>query len=126
MSITTTTLTRSAGAAAVVGGLLYATVQIGHPTLDVAFTTTTEWEVRQGMKVVFTVLSLAGITGMYLRQVKQTRLLGLIGYLLLSVGFLSMLTLEVAGAAVLPSIARTSPAFVSDVLTVATGGHATG
>ena len=34
MTITTTTLTRAAGVAAVVGGLLYIGVQIRHPNLD--------------------------------------------------------------------------------------------
>ena len=62
-------------------GLLFIGVQINHPHLDVAFITTTEWKVRQTMKVLMAVLSLAGITGMYLRQVKQTGVLGLIGYL---------------------------------------------
>ena len=42
MTITTTTLTRAAGLAAVAGGLLFIAVQIKHPLLDVAFTTTTE------------------------------------------------------------------------------------
>ena len=66
MTITTTTLTRAAGVAAVVGGLLFCAVQIGHPNLDLAFVSTTEWKVRQAMKVLFVSLSLAGITGMAL------------------------------------------------------------
>jgi hypothetical protein len=126
MTITTTKLTRAAGVAAVVGGLLYVGVQIQHPNLDVTFVTTTEWKVRQGMKVLFASLSLAGITGMYLRQVKQTGVLGLIGYVLFSVGYVAMLSVEVIGAVVLPSIASTSPGYVTDVLAVATGGQATG
>ena len=35
------------------------------------------------------VLSLIGITGIYLRQVRQTGVLGLIGYLVLGVGYLA-------------------------------------
>lgn len=126
MTITTTKLTRAAGLCAVVAGLLFIAVQIKHPPLDVAFVTTTEWKVRQGMKVVMAVLSLAGITGMYLRQVKQTRVLGLVGYLLFAVGYLIMLSIEVVGLVVFPSIAVTSPGYVTDVLAVATAGHATG
>src|SRR5665811_1109680 len=126
-TITTTTLTRAAGVAAVVGGLLYIGVQIKHPNLDLAFISTTEWKVRQTMKVLFASLSLAGITGMYLRQVKQIGVLGLIGYLVFSVGYLAMLSIEVIGAVVVPAIAATSPGYVSDVLAVAVpGGHATG
>ncbi len=127
MTITTTSLTRAAGVAAIVGGLLFVTVQIRHSNLDLALVTTTEWKVRQTMKVLFASLSLAGITGMYLRQVKQSGVLGLIGYLVFSVGFLAMLGVEVIGLVAVPAIAATSPGYVSDVLAVAVpGGHATG
>jgi len=127
MTITTTTLTRAAGAAAVVGGLLYIGVQVRHPDLDLALITTTEWKVRQTMKVLFASLSLVGITGMYLRQVTRTGILGLIGYLALATGFLLMIGLEVIGLVVVPAIAATSPGYVTDVLAVAVpGGHATG
>ena len=127
MTITTAKLIRAAGVAAVVGGLLYIGVQISHPHLDLALVSTTEWKIRQTMKVLFTALSLAGITGMYLRQVKQTGALGLIGYLVLAAGFLLMLSTEVMGVVVLPAIAGTSPGYVTDVLAVAVpGGHAIG
>ena len=127
MTITTTTLTRAAGVAAVVGGLLYIGVQIRHPNLDLALVTTTQWKVRQTMKVLFASLSLAGITGMYLRQVTRAGVLGLIGYLVLATGFLLMLSTEVIGLVVVPAIAGTSPGYVTDVLAVSVpGGHATG
>jgi hypothetical protein len=127
MTITTTTLTRAAGVAAVVGGLLYIGVQINHPHLDLDFISTTEWKVRQTMKMLFAVFSLAGITGMYLRQVTRSGILGLIGYLVLATGFLVMLSTEIIGAVVIPSIAATSPGYVTDVLAVAVpGGKAVG
>ena len=127
MTITTTTLTRAAGVAAVVGGLLYIGVQIKHPNLDLVLISTTEWKVRQMMKVLFAALSLAGITGMYLRQVKQIGVLGLLGYVVFSVGYLAMLSIEAIGLVVVPSIVGTSPGYVTDVLAVAVpGGHATG
>ena len=126
MTITTTKLTRAAGVAAVVGGLLFIGVQIKHPQLDVAFATTTEWKIRQGVKVLMAVLSLAGITGMYLRQVKKSGVLGLLGYVVFSAGYLIMMSVEVVGAVVLPSIAHSAPGYVTDVLAVATGGHAAG
>src|SRR6478609_5461321 len=121
MTITTTTLTRAAGLGAVAAGLLFCAVQIGHPNLDLAFITTTEWKVRQTVKVLFASLSLAGITGMYLRQVTRT------GVLALASGFLLMLSTEVIAGVVLPTIAGSSPGYVADVLAVAVpGGHATG
>jgi hypothetical protein len=126
MTITTTKLTRAAGLSAVVAGLLFIAVQIKHPALDVTFVTTTEWKVRQSMKVLMAVLSLVGITGMYLRQVKQTGVLGLLGYLVFSAGYLIMLSVEVIALCVLPAIADSSPRYVADVLAVATGGTASG
>ncbi|WP_211877070.1 hypothetical protein [Pseudarthrobacter albicanus] len=126
MSITTTKLTRAAGLGAVAAGLLFIGIQINHPHLDATFVTTTEWTVRQALKVLMAALSLIGITGMYLRQVKQTGMLGLLGYLLFGAGYLIMMSIEVIGLVVLPSIAHSAPGYVNDVLAVATGGHATG
>jgi hypothetical protein len=126
MTITTTKLSRAAGLSAVVAGLLFIAVQIKHPHLDITFASTTEYTIRQTMKVLFATLSLVAITGMYLRQVKQIGVLGLLGYVVLSVGYLAMLSLEVVGAVVLPSISDGAPGYVTDVLAVATGGHAAG
>lgn len=126
MTITTTKLTRAAGLCAVAGGLLFIAVQVNHPHLDATFATTTEWKVRQTMKVAMAVLSLIGITGMYLRQVAKIGVLGLLGYVVFGVGYLIMMSVEVVGAVVLPAIAHTAPAYVNDVLAVATGGHPVG
>ena len=126
MTITTNKLTRAAGLSAVVAGVLFIAVQINHPHLDATFITTTEFKIRQTMKVLFAALSLAGITAMYLRQAKKTGVLGLLGYVVFGVGLLAMMTVEVVGAVVLPSIADSAPGYVSDVLAVATGGQAAG
>jgi hypothetical protein len=126
MTITTTTLTRAAGLAAIAAGVLFSAVQIGHPHLDAAFATTTEYAVRETIKLLFAALALAGITGMYLRQVRQTGLLGLLGYLLFGTGLVLVLSVQVIGLGVLPSLTTSQPAFVDDVLAVAGGGTATG
>jgi hypothetical protein len=68
------------------------------------------------------VLSLIGITGIYLRQVRQTGVLGLIGYAVLAVGYLTMLSFQVIGVFVLPDLAVRQPGYVNDVLAVATSG----
>lgn len=126
MTITTTTLTRTAGISAVAGGLLFLAVQINHPQLDPAFATTPEFAIRQTMKIAFATLSLIGITGVYLRQAKQAGVLGLLGYLLLGAAFLGMTCVEVMGVVALPVLAHSDPRYVSDILRVATGGTATG
>ena len=126
MTVTTTKLTRAAGLSAVVGGLLFIAVQINHPLLDATFTTTTEYAVRETMKIFMAVFSLIGVTGIYLRQVGQTGVLGLIGYVVLGVGFLAILGVQVVGVFVLPTLAASQPGFVNDVLAVATSGTPNG
>jgi hypothetical protein len=126
MAITATTLSRSAGVAAAAAGLIFIGVQINHPPLDVTTITSTEMAIRDSLKVLMCALALVGIVGMYLRQVKQTGVLGLIGCLVLGAGYLLIMSTAVVAAFVLPAIAESSPAYVNDVLAVATGGHATG
>jgi hypothetical protein len=122
MTVTTTKLTRAAGLSAVIGGLLFIAVQINHPLLDATFTTTTEYAVRETMKIFMAVFSLIGITGIYLRQVRKTGVLGLIGYVVLGVGYLAIFSAQVVGVFVLPTLAASEPGFVNDVLAVATSG----
>ena len=126
MTITTTKLTRAAGLSAVVGGLLFIAVQIKHPLLDAPFTTTTEYAVRETMKIFMAVLSLVGITGIYLRQVRQAGVLGLIGYVVLGLGYLGLLATQIVGVFVLPTLAASQPGYVNDVLAVATSGTPVG
>jgi hypothetical protein len=126
MIITPTTLFKAAGVAAVAAGLIFIGVQINHPHADVANVTTTEWAVRNSLKILMAALVLAGITGMYLRQVRQIGVLGLIGYVVFSVGYLSILSSTFVSAYVLPSLATTNPGYVNDVLAAATNGTAKG
>lgn len=126
MTITTTTLSRGAAAAAMAAGAVFIGVQVGHPHLDADSVVTTEMAVRGSLKVLMAALALVGITGMYLRQVKEAGVLGLVGYLLFGAGYLVILGTSFVGAYVLPEIAETNRAYVDDVLAVATGGTATG
>jgi hypothetical protein len=126
MTIITTTLTRAAGLAAVAGGLLFIAVQLQHPLLTAQFTTTTEYAVREAAKILMAFLSLVGITGIYLRQVRQVGVLGLIGYLLLGVGYVTILNIQVIAVFVLPDLAASQPGYVSDALAVAHSGRPVG
>lgn len=121
MTITTSGLTRAAGVAAAVAGLIFVGVQINHPAMEVASVTTAEWAIRNTAKVIMAALALAGITGMYLRQVRQTGVLGLVGYLLFSAGYLVIMSIAFVAAYVLPSLADTAPGYVRDVLANAVG-----
>lgn len=126
MTITTTTLTRAAGAAAAAAGLIFIGVQIGHPHVDVQTIVSTEILVRTTLKLAMASLALAGIAGLYLSQIRKNGLLGLIGYVVLSLGYLLILATTLISGYVLPSLAATNPGYVSDVLAAATGGHPVG
>lgn len=109
MTITATRLTQAAGVCAAVAGAIFMGVNINHPHVDVASITTTELVIRNSLKVLMCVLALAGITGMYLSQVRRNRVLGLIGYLVLATGYLLIMSTTFVTAYVLPSIAETDP-----------------
>jgi hypothetical protein len=126
MTITPTSLIRSAAVAAIAAGLLFIGVQIKHPHLDADTITTTEMAVRNSLKVLMTALALVGITGMYLRQVRQVGLLGLVGYVVFGAAYLLIMSTTFAAAFVLPTIAGSDPAYVEDVLAAGSVGTAVG
>jgi hypothetical protein len=126
MTVTTSSLTRAAGAAAVAAGAIFIGVQIGHPHMDVTSITTTEVVIRNSLKVLMAALALAGITGMYLSQVRRNGVLGLAGYLVLATGYLLIMSTTSVAAFVLPSVAGTDPGYVTDVIALSTGGTVTG
>ena len=78
------------------------------------------------MKICMAVLSLIGVTGIYLRQVKQTGVLGLVGYVVFGAGYLLILSIQVVAVFVLPPLPASQPGYVNDVLAVATGGAPVG
>jgi hypothetical protein len=125
MTNTTTRFTRAAGLCAAAAGLIFIAVQIQHPPMDVASVTTTDWLVRSIAKAVMAALAMLGITGMYLRQARQARVLGLVGYLVFSAGYLLMLSTEVIAAFVLPGMAHSRPGYVNNVVIAAFGGTPT-
>ena len=126
MQISTSALTKAAAAAAVAAGAIFVLVQVGHPPADSFTTETAAWVSRSSAKAVMTVLALAGIAGMYLRQHREAGVLGLVGYLVFSVGYLAMFGTEVVAATVLPNLTETQPGFVDDVVTAAVGGAPAG
>ncbi|GIF01288.1 hypothetical protein [Paractinoplanes rishiriensis] len=126
MTITASTLSRAAGAAAVAAGLIFIGVQINHPHLDATSLMTTDVTVRNSLKLLMAVLALAGITGMYLRQVRQTGVLGLLGYLVLGAGYAIIVGTSYMAAFVLPEIALSNAGFVNDVAAATTGGTPSG
>jgi hypothetical protein len=120
MTITTNGLTRWAGIAAAAAGATFIGVQIGHPQLSATSIQTTDVYVRDTLKLLMGALALAGITGMYLNQVRKNGLLGLIGYLVFAAGYLSIICISFTAADVLPEVATSSAGFVNDAIAVNT------
>lgn len=126
MTVTPAVLTRAAAVAAAAAGALFVGIQVGHPHLDATTVVTTEVVVRNTLKVVMAALALVGIAGLYLSQVRRNGVLGLVGWLTLSLGYLLVLCTTFAAAFVLPSVAGSDPGYVGDVLAAATDRPVTG
>ncbi len=126
MNVTSSGLTKAAGAAAVAAGTIFIAVQINHPPHDAFTTETSQWVARSGAKAVMSVLALVGITGMYLRQYAKAGLLGLVGYLVFAAGYLGMFGVQIIALTVLPNLTGTEPGFVNDVVAAAAGASPNG
>src|SRR6476469_7404136 len=105
MPITPNLLTRWAGLAAASAGAIFIGVQINHPQLNAITIQTTEMTVRDTFKVLMAALALAGITGMYLNQIRKHGVLGLIGYIVFAAGYLGIMCVAFTAAYVLPEVA---------------------
>jgi hypothetical protein len=121
MTITSNRLAAAAGLCAAAAGAIFIGVQMGHPHLDATSIQSTEMAVRGTLKVLMAVLALAGIAGMYLSQVRRSGVLGLVGYLVISLGYFLIFATTFAAAFVLPSVAASDPGYVNDVIAATTG-----
>jgi hypothetical protein len=126
MTITTSTLTRAAGVSAMLSGLLFIVIQPIHPPEDVATVTSTAWVVVALMTIAMAVLGLVGLSGLYLRQVRETGLPGLVGYLMFGSFYLATTAWTFVEVFVLPRIAGDAPQFVTDFLGIPAGVSAQG
>lgn len=126
MTLSTTRLLSAAGVSAGLAGAIFVGVQINHPPADVAHVVTAEMAVRELAKTAMAVLAMAGVTGMFVRNRQRFGALGLVGYLLLMVGYLALFAVQTMVVTVLPTLARTDPEYVRDVLTAAMGNQPAG
>jgi len=123
MSITATTLTRAGAVALAVAGVLFIVIQPLHPHEDVASITTDAWVVVHLMSLAMAVLGLAGITAVYLRQITRSGILGLLGYVVFSLFFLTQAAVNFAEAFILPLTAAGSPELTEDVASLFVTGY---
>jgi hypothetical protein len=126
MNLTTNRLTATAGLCAAAAGAIFIGVQINHPPADVAHVVTTDMAVRESAKLLMTVLALVGFTGMFLRHRSRFGVLGLAGYVLLTIGYLAMFANQCIVAFVLPTVAHSDPGYVQAYLDAAMGQSPSG
>jgi hypothetical protein len=121
MTITAKNLLQAAGVCAATAGAIFVAVQINHPHADINSLVTTDMAVRETAKAVMSVLALVGIAGMFVRNRHRFGIVGLVGYVLLSIGYLAMFVTECVVGFVLPAVAKTSPGYVQGFIDEAMG-----
>ena len=126
MTITTAKLMRAAGLCALLAGVLFLLPQFIHPEDEVASVNTTGWVVAHLVNTTMAILAVIGVTGLYLRQVRETGVLGLIGYVLLVIGFLMIAIVSFVEAMILPEIVDSSTRYVGDFLATFVGDPVAG
>jgi len=126
MNLTSNRLIAASGLCAAAAGAIFIGVQINHPPADVQHVMTTEVFIREGAKAAMAALALAGLAGLFARCHQRFGLAGLIGYVMVSVGYLAMFAVQCIVGFVLPTVAKTSPAYVQDFIDAAMGKSPTG
>src|ERR1700742_292913 len=107
MKITNENLMRLAGVAVLLAGSCYVLVGVFHPANVPASVTTTRWQVVHVIACAMSVFGLLGLAGLYAKQAARIGWLGLAGYVLLSVWFVTIMGFSFVEAFVLPHIAST-------------------
>jgi hypothetical protein len=116
MKITTESLIRAGGPAAIVGGLSYALVGVFHPPNILASVTTPAWLLVHVLAMATSILGLLGLTGIYARQAEKSGWLGLAGYLMLNFWLALILGFAFVEVFILPALATVAPPFVESWL----------
>lgn len=120
-TITPAALIRWSGLAALLAGVVFAGIQPIHPPDTVTSVNTTAWAVITPLKTVMCLLLLVGVSGIYARQVRQVGWLGLIGYVIFSLGWAVTSAYVFAETFIIPPMVPTAPTFVDNFLGVAAG-----
>ncbi len=124
MKITASNLIRGAGLAALVAGIIFAGIQPIHPPDELSSVTTGTWAIITTLKTVMCLFFLAGITGIYARQVEEAGWLGLAGFLLLTLSWWLQTAYVFAEAFIMPVLATAAPQFVDSFLGTIAAGRA--
>lgn len=124
MTVSASHLTRAAGLFAVASGLLYIIIQFVHPAENLTTVTGSTWAIVGYMTIFMAIFGLIGVTGIYLRQVAESGLLGLIGLVLFGFFFLLVTAFTFAETLIMPPLAAEAPRFVDSFLGIFSGASA--
>lgn len=125
MNTTASGLYRLAGLAAILAGISYAIVGLFHPANVSESVTTSAWSIVHIFVFALCILGPIGLTGLYVRQARESGWLGLIGYLMLVLWLAIVMGFTFVEVFVLPIMASVSPAFVEGFLGMFTGSPST-
>lgn len=123
--ITTKSLYRFAGIAAIIAGIIFAGIQPFHPPDTFASVTTGKWAVIISLKLLMCFLFLAGILGIFSMQKEKAGWLGLVAFAIFGLSWALQSGFVFAELFVLPPLASVSPQFVESALSVGNGMAAT-
>lgn len=121
MKISTSRLIRWAGLSAMLAGSLFIVIQLIHPSENLSSVTTDTWAIVHYLTIAMALFGLYGIAGIYARQVKEGGLLGLSGFLMLSLFWIATTAFTFAEAFILPLLATDAPEFVEGYLGIFSG-----
>ena len=121
MKTTAANVTRWAGLAAIAAGSLFIGIQVIHPIDVIESVTTGRWAIVHFLGVAMCLFSLAGVTGIYARQVEEAGWLGLVGFLLAGLFWAFTLCFQFAEALFSPVLATAAPKFVEGFLGIVSG-----
>ncbi len=116
MRITPTALTKVAALAAMLAGLIYIVIQFIHPADVVESLTTPMWTIVHVLSFAEAVLVMIGLVGIYLRQVREFGVLGLIAYAMFGFFFILQAAFNFAEAFIAPLIAVDAPQLAVDIV----------
>lgn len=119
--LTATEIFRGAGLFAMGAGILYIVIQFIHPPDDLSSVNSSTWVLVACLTLVMSLFSLIGITGVYLRQVREAGWLGLIGVLLFGLFWLISLAFSFVEAFVLPLLTTDAEIFVEGMVGIFEG-----
>ncbi|QVY62618.1 hypothetical protein [Cytobacillus gottheilii] len=103
------------GLFAILAGILYISIQFFHPADQLSSVNTDLWVIAAVITISFSLFSLIGILGIYLKQAEETRWLGLIGWVTFSLFWFISMNFSFIEAFVLPLLTDDAPRFVEGI-----------